>query len=640
MSNTSTGWWNKQMKSNISCLRHPALQEFFSNSLYWHPCKYPADKNSYHHLSIYILLPRYKLKSWTIMGAGQSGNVEIGGSSMGYQVLRVYPDSPGSRAGLKAYFDFIVAIGNTRFNKESGSLREILKASVDQKLKMVVFNTRAKTCRDVEIIPSTSWGGNGLLGVSIKHSSFDRADERVWHVIDVEPGSPAAQAGFKAGEDYVIGSDSILQENDDLYNLIEAHEGKALKLFVYNTSSDNCREIICHPNSRWGGKGFLGCEFGHGLLHRIPYGGEGGEPSDDPRGSLLRNEHQMAKSTEQVRQFKPNSFSNPLMRHQMNQLNLSQQQPGQHLFQQALSQANDKPSLHQQFSEQLSLPSNQPQHIVPPASSTPPTGPQHHITPASSAPLAGLQHQFAPASSTPPAGSQNQVTPAPMEGLHHQVAPAFSAPPSELQHQVAPTSSTPPADPQQQLPSTWSALSTGPQHQVPLDWSGPVTQPQQQLPPAWLAPSMVTQHQVQPAWSGPSAGPQQQQPPTQTQIQPEQNPTPHQEHQFHQQSLAAPPVQAQTQPVHNQAPNPEQQFQQLCMQPPLAQTQIQPGQNQTSYLEHQFQQSSIAPPSQQLPPQYQQMTPPPPPQAQQQPQFSQLQFFQSSSSPLSRASSS
>lgn len=235
----------------------------------------------------------------------------------------MYPNSPGSRAGLKAYFDFIIAIGNTRFSKENGSLREILKASVDQKLKMIVYNTRSKQTREVEIIPSTSWGGNGLLGVSIKHSSFDRADERVWHVIEVEQGSPAQQAGFKAKEDYVIGSDSILQESDDLYNLIEAHEGKALKLFVYNINSDNCREVICHPNSKWGGKGFLGCEFGHGLLHRIPQDGAS-EINESSKAPLLRNDH--------------------LLQQQIRQLN-TPSQPGQELFQQALF---DPRSLRQQ----------------------------------------------------------------------------------------------------------------------------------------------------------------------------------------------------------------------------------------------------------------------------------------------------
>lgn len=276
------------------------------------------------------------------MGAGQSGGVEIGGSSMGYQVLRVYPNSPGSQAGLKAYFDFIVAIENTRFDKESGSLREILKARVDQRLKMVVYNTRSKTVREVDIVPTTSWGGSGLLGVSIKHSSFDRADERVWHVIEVDPGSPAHQAGFKANEDYVIGSDSILQENDDLYNLIEAHEGKALKLFVYNVKTDNCREVICYPNSKWGGRGYLGCEFGHGLLHRIPYASnQNGLSAGDSRGTPVVSAQQpQQQPTNNLYAFQNQTTQQPLQR--------SAVQPGYQLFQQALFDKNQLQHAQQQ----------------------------------------------------------------------------------------------------------------------------------------------------------------------------------------------------------------------------------------------------------------------------------------------------
>lgn len=241
-------------------------------------------------------------------------------------------------------------MANTRFNVENGSLREILKASVDQKLKMVVYNTRTKSTREVEIIPTTSWGGNGLLGVSIKHSSFDKADERVWHVVEVENGSPAQQAGFKANEDYVIGSDSILQESDDLYNLIEAHEGKDLKLFVYNVNTDNCREVICKPNSKWGGKGYLGCEFAHGLLHRIPYGDGDTDVADNPRASLLRNEQPVATNKinttqlqQQQIQQQTSAYTNDNMYRIANQLGPNQsnqqrmnQQPGQQLLQQAL----------------------------------------------------------------------------------------------------------------------------------------------------------------------------------------------------------------------------------------------------------------------------------------------------------------
>lgn len=40
--------------------------------------------------------------------------------------------------------------------------------------------------------------------------------------------------------------------------MIEANEGKPLKLLVYNTQSDQCREVVVTPNGAWGGEGRYG----------------------------------------------------------------------------------------------------------------------------------------------------------------------------------------------------------------------------------------------------------------------------------------------------------------------------------------------------------------------------------------------
>ncbi|XP_015423894.1 PREDICTED: Golgi reassembly-stacking protein 1 isoform X2 [Myotis davidii] len=124
--------------------------------------------------------------------------------------------------------------------------------------------------REVEVVPSNMWGGPGLLGASVRFCSFHRASEHVWHVLDVEPSSPASLAGLCPYTDYVIGSDQLLQESEDFFTLIESHEGKPLKLMVYNSESDSCREVSVTPNAAWGGEGSLGCGIGYGYLHRIP----------------------------------------------------------------------------------------------------------------------------------------------------------------------------------------------------------------------------------------------------------------------------------------------------------------------------------------------------------------------------------
>ncbi|CAH1789153.1 unnamed protein product [Owenia fusiformis] len=203
------------------------------------------------------------------MGGSASSPVP-GGGTEGYHVLRVQENSPGHKAGLEAFFDFIVAIGTTRLNQDNENLKELLKTNIEKPVQMTVYSSKTQSVRDVSITPSHHWGGQGLLGVSIRFCSFEGANENVWHVLEVHPNSPASQAGLHSNNDYIIGADSILHESEDLFTLIESHEGKPLKLYVYNTDTDGCREVTITPNSSWGGEGSLGCGIGYGYLHRIP----------------------------------------------------------------------------------------------------------------------------------------------------------------------------------------------------------------------------------------------------------------------------------------------------------------------------------------------------------------------------------
>ncbi|NXY47582.1 GORS1 protein, partial [Ceuthmochares aereus] len=182
----------------------------------------------------------------------------------------VQENSPAQQGGLEPFFDFIIAIGHTRLNKENNMLKDLLKANAEKAVKLEVYNIKTMKIREVEVIPSNMWGGQGLLGASVRFCSFQGASEHVWHVLDVEPASPAALAGLQPYTDYIVGSDQILQESEDFFSLIESHEGKPLKLMVYNTEADSIREVVVTPNGAWGGEGSLGCGIGYGYLHRIP----------------------------------------------------------------------------------------------------------------------------------------------------------------------------------------------------------------------------------------------------------------------------------------------------------------------------------------------------------------------------------
>ena len=136
--------------------------------------------------------------------------------------------------------------------------------NINRDIRLTVYNSKLQSVREVTIRPSNTWGGQGLLGISIRFCSFKNATENVWHILDVEPSSPAALSGLKPYSDYIIGADSVLQESEDLFSLIEAHDNKPLKLFVYNVTTDTCRSITITPNSHWGGEGYLGCGIAYG----------------------------------------------------------------------------------------------------------------------------------------------------------------------------------------------------------------------------------------------------------------------------------------------------------------------------------------------------------------------------------------
>lgn len=204
------------------------------------------------------------------MGVGSSSSEVPGGGTEGYHVLRVQEGSPGYKAGLEPFFDFIVMVENVRLDTDNDGLKNVLKSNAEKPVKMLVYSSKTSKTREVSITPSNFWGGQGLLGVSIRFCSFEGANENVWHVLDVQPNSPADIAGLRSNTDYIIGADSILHEAEDFFTLIEGQEGKPLKFYVYNVETDGCREVTITPNSNWGGDGSLGCGIGYGYLHRIP----------------------------------------------------------------------------------------------------------------------------------------------------------------------------------------------------------------------------------------------------------------------------------------------------------------------------------------------------------------------------------
>jgi len=192
------------------------------------------------------------------------------GPEVGYHVLQVAPNSPGEKAGLIPYFDFVVSVNEQMLDKEDKLLENTLKDSVDKEVKLLVYSSRYEQYRIVKVMPSDSWGGAGVAGISIRFCSYANAMAHVWHILDVYPKSPASNAGLEAHTDYIVGGDVLFNSSEDFYTLIRGSIGKSVPLYVYSSKTNRVRLVEIEPNRTWGGNGCLGCDVGYGYIHRIP----------------------------------------------------------------------------------------------------------------------------------------------------------------------------------------------------------------------------------------------------------------------------------------------------------------------------------------------------------------------------------
>lgn len=68
-------------------------------------------------------------------------------------------------------------------DKDNDTLKEMLKNGDGNEITLAVYSSKTQTVREVKIIPNSNWGGQGLLGVSIRFCSFAGANENVWHIL-------------------------------------------------------------------------------------------------------------------------------------------------------------------------------------------------------------------------------------------------------------------------------------------------------------------------------------------------------------------------------------------------------------------------------------------------------------------------
>jgi hypothetical protein len=69
---------------------------------------------------------------------------------IGYQVVRVIPNSPSHSAGLSPYFDFILSLDDIDCStEETNFFTDYITKSINQPLKMTVFSIKNMKLRGI-----------------------------------------------------------------------------------------------------------------------------------------------------------------------------------------------------------------------------------------------------------------------------------------------------------------------------------------------------------------------------------------------------------------------------------------------------------------------------------------------------------
>uniref|UniRef100_M4C4E4 PDZ GRASP-type domain-containing protein n=1 Tax=Hyaloperonospora arabidopsidis (strain Emoy2) TaxID=559515 RepID=M4C4E4_HYAAE len=115
-------------------------------------------------------------------------------------VLNVVDSSPAERAGLRAGSDYLLGTPDRVFTDAEDLHDEIVDA-LDGSFQCYVYNTLDDQVRIVTIVPTESWGGDGVLGAEVGHGYLHRLPSACRNTIGSSVGFVNLPKGAKAATD-------------------------------------------------------------------------------------------------------------------------------------------------------------------------------------------------------------------------------------------------------------------------------------------------------------------------------------------------------------------------------------------------------------------------------------------------------
>ena len=168
-------------------------------------------------------------------------------------------NSPARQSGLISYLDFIISANGVALSPDK-TLNTIISKSLNCKVSLRVFNILTGELRDVQVQPSNSWGGDGLLGATVRWENWKNTEGL--RILEVTPESYAHQLGLRPRDDYILGTES--HSINDVQGFEEIlNDNKNFTLFVLNGRTAQVRTVEVKSGVR------LGCTVGEGMMNSI-----------------------------------------------------------------------------------------------------------------------------------------------------------------------------------------------------------------------------------------------------------------------------------------------------------------------------------------------------------------------------------
>ena len=99
---------------------------------------------------------------WHLLVPKEFGGLEAGTDT----VLDVFEESPASAAGLDAFNDYVVGVGDLLFDGPD-EFGELVMHNERRPVRLYIYSVRSETVREVIITPDRGWGGDGYLGCGV-----------------------------------------------------------------------------------------------------------------------------------------------------------------------------------------------------------------------------------------------------------------------------------------------------------------------------------------------------------------------------------------------------------------------------------------------------------------------------------------